>query len=183
MKSEPLRNLLDPKENSSIYITGGVIMRTFEELQEIANNNGVSVIDNYHFDSRRIDGLCCDDTIAIASHLENSSQKVCVLAEELAHYYTASGDIIDQSNPNCRKQELDGRIMAYKQLVSLDDLISAHKNYCQNAHEVAEFLGVTDEFLQDTLNYYKSKYGCYTIVGNYIISFDPVISISEYNIG
>lgn len=154
-------------------------MNVYEELQDIACNDGIEVVDDYPFNSDRIDGLYCDNVIAIASHLKNSSEKACVLAEELGHHYTAVGNIIDQSNDENRKQEIRGRVLAYNQLVGLTGLIDAYKNHCQNAHEVAEYLGVTDEFLFDTLEYYKSKYGCCKKVRNHIIFFEPTIAIME----
>ena len=43
-------------------------MKTYEELQEIARQQGVDVIDNYTFTSERIDGLYCDSTVAISKN-------------------------------------------------------------------------------------------------------------------
>ena len=47
------------------------------------------------------------------------------------------------------------------------------------AAETAEYLGVTEEFLNDALTYYKSKYGVYVSVDNYIIMFEPNIAVAE----
>lgn len=44
---------------------------------------------------------------------------------------------------------------------------------------LAEELGVTEEFLNDALTYYKSKYGVYVSVDNYIIIFEPNIAVAE----
>ena len=154
-------------------------MNTFEELQEEACKDGIDVIENYPFTSDRISGLYSDSTIALSKNLKNTAEKTCVLAEELGHHYTAVGNIIDQSAVENRKKEMYGRIWAYNKQVGLTGLINAYKNHCQNSSEVAEFLGVTDEFLNDTLSYYKSKYGCHTQVDNYIIFFEPNIAIME----
>ena len=116
--------------------------------------------------------------IAIRKNM-TETEKVCVLAEELGHYYTAVGDILDQSSPANRKQELRGRIIAYKRLVGLRGIIEAYNHHCQDISETAEYLGVTEEFLNDTLTYYKNKYGMYTTVDNYTVIFEPSIAVLE----
>lgn len=154
-------------------------MNTFEELQEEACKDGIDVIENYPFESDRISGLYADYTIVLSKNLKNSAEKACVLAEELGHHYTAVGDIIDQSTVENRKQELYGRVWAYNKQVGLTGLINAYRNHCQNAHEVAEYLNVTDEFLADSLDYYRSKYGCCTQVDNFVIFFEPNVAVME----
>ena len=154
-------------------------MNTFEELQDEACKDGIEVIENYPFTSDRIEGLYVDSTIALSKGLTTCAEKSCVLAEELGHHYTASGDIIDQSTAENRKQELRGRIWAYNKQSGLSGLLSAYKHHCQNEHEVADFLGVTDIFLKDALVYYKNKYGQYTQLDNYIIFFEPAVAVME----
>ena len=58
-------------------------------------------------------------------------------------------------------------------------IVDAYKNHCTSIAESAEFLDVTEEFLNDALNHYKSKYGKYVIVDNYAIFFEPNIAIFE----
>lgn len=72
-------------------------MNTYEELQDKACKDGIDVID-YPFNSNRIDGLYCDGTIAIRKDIETSAEKACVLAEELGHYYTSHGNIINMND-------------------------------------------------------------------------------------
>ena len=154
-------------------------MNTFEELQDEACKDGIDVIENYPFTSDRIGGLYIDSTIALSKSLTTCAEKSCVLAEELGHHYTASGDIIDQSHAENRKQELRGRIWAYNKQIGLSGLLNAYKHHCQNEHEVADFLGVTDMFLKDALVYYKNKYGQYAQLDNYIIFFEPAVAVME----
>ena len=111
-------------------------------------------------------GLIDGKNIAIKSDLTEKEKK-CVMAEELGHFYTGSGNILDQSSVSNRKQELQGRIHAYNRLVGLMGIIDAYKNHCLNLAESAEHLDVTEEFLMDALSYYKSKYGKYASVDNY----------------
>lgn len=116
--------------------------------------------------------------IAINSSLAEQEKK-CILAEELGHYYTGTGDILDQSSVTNRKQEMRGRIFAYNRLVGLMGIVDSYNHHCQGLAESAEYLDVTEEFLTDALKYYKSKYGKYAAVDNYIIFFEPTISVLE----
>ncbi len=102
------------------------------------------------------------------------TEKKCVLAEELGHYYTTVGNILDQSNSSNRKQERKARIMAYNKMIGLVGLISAFKAGCRSRFDTAEYLGVTEPFLEDALDYYRSKFGLCTKVDNYIVYFEPV---------
>lgn len=116
--------------------------------------------------------------IAINNKLTEKEKK-CILAEELGHYYTGAGDILDQSCASNRKQELHGRIYAYNKLVGLMGIVDAYKNHCANISETAEHLDVPEDFLKDAICHYKSKYGKYAIVDNYVIFFEPNIAVLE----
>lgn len=101
------------------------------------------------------------------------------MAEELGHYYTGYGNILDQSSASNRKQELHGRVYAYNKLVGLMGIINAYKNHCMSISESAEYLEVTEDFLQDALSYYKNKYGKCATIDNYVIFFEPNIAVLE----
>lgn len=53
-------------------------------------------------------GRIYNNRIAIR-HDMSSVDKTCTLAEELGHYYTTTGDIIDQEDTSNRKQEYRAR--------------------------------------------------------------------------
>ena len=111
----------------------------------------------------------------------NSTQKACVLAEELGHHYTTVGNILDQSITENRKQEYRARVRAYRRAFGLAELISAYKYGCRNRYEIAEHLNVTESFLIDAIAHYKTQYGTYTKVDNYLIYFEP-LGVLELNI-
>ena len=67
-------------------------MNTYEELQDAACKDGIDVID-YPFGTERIKGLYCDGTVAIRKDIETQAEKSCILAEELGHHYTTTGNI------------------------------------------------------------------------------------------
>ena len=64
-------------------------------------------------------------------------------------------------------------------LVGLMGIVDAYKNHCTSISESAEFLDVTEEFLNDALSHYKSKYGRYAVIDNYAIFFEPYIAVLE----
>lgn len=110
----------------------------------------------------------------------SETEKKCILAEELGHHYTTVGNIMDQTKVENRKQERRARIWAYNKMISLSDLVNSYKGGCQNRYEIAEYLEVTEEFLQECLNYYQEKYGLCAKQNNYIIYFDPLGVLKLY---
>lgn len=154
-------------------------MTKYEMLLDVAEKEDVIVEETSHFSGTRIKGLYCDNHIALNKDIQTEAEKACVLAEELGHHYTAVGDILDQSSAANRKQELRGRLVAYNRLVGLRGIIDAYNHHCQGLYEAAEYLGVTEEFLSDTLTYYKNKYGMCATVDNYAIIFEPSIAVLE----
>jgi len=150
-------------------------MIAYEELlMESAGNGIIAKEKNLPISKGRIKG----NRIAISQGLPEREKK-CILAEELGHYYTGVGDILDQSISANRKQEARGRIYAYNKLVGLMGIIDAYNNRCQSLYESAEFLEVSEEFLKEALEYYKSKYGKCVTVDNYTIFFEPYIGVFE----
>lgn len=152
-------------------------MNTYERLQEEACEDGIEVVD-YTFESDRIKGLYCDGVVAIKKDMD-STQKACVLAEELGHYYTTVGNILDMSVPVNRKQERQARLWAYNKQIGLQGLIRAYEAGCQNRYEVAEYLEVTNEFLAECIECYRQKYGVGTTVDNYYIMFIPYLAVGK----
>lgn len=116
--------------------------------------------------------------IAIKHDLDETEKK-CTLAEELGHYHTTVGDIIDQSSAANHKQELRARLWSYNKLIGLHGIISCYKTGYQTAYDMADHLGVTEEFLQEALQCYRSKYGVCVGFDNYIIYFEPCLSVLE----
>ena len=72
-----------------------------------------------------------------------------------------------------RKQERQARLHGYNRLIGLAGLIEAYEHGCQNRYEIAEFLEVTEEFLEECISCYRDKYGIYKGIDNYVIYFIP----------
>jgi hypothetical protein len=119
-------------------------------------------------------GLYCNGVIGISKRIETTSEKLCVLSEELGHHHTSCGNILDQRKVTNNKQEKRARNWGYEKLVSLEKLITAYKSDCKNRFEIAEFLDVTELFFDDAITHYKEKYGMYHEFDKYLIYFDPL---------
>ncbi len=155
-------------------------MDSFEILNQEAKENGIHVIP-YSFKSERIKGLYCDRTIAINDSINTTAEKACILAEELGHYHTSSGNIISQSTIENRKQEHRARLWAYNRQITLTKLIDAYKHGCQSLYEIAEYLGVTIAFLNEAIDCYRQKYGVSITVNGYNIIFIPNLMVGKIN--
>ena len=153
-------------------------MNNYECLEDEACKDGIEVV-NCRFDSLRIKGLYCDKMIGINIDIDSSNEKACVLAEELGHHHTTVGNILDMTDIGNRKQERQARLWGYNKLIGLSGLIKAFEAGCQDRFEVAEYLGVTDEYLCECLDTYRDKYGVGVTMDDYYIMFIPHLAIGK----
>ena len=128
------------------------------------------------------DGLIRGTRIAIRKDIEAQAEKSCVLAEEIGHYRTSSGNILNQNKVESRKQEYRARLYGYNLKIGLAGLIRAYEAGCGNLYEMAEYLDATEEYLKEAIDCYKSKYGLCTSIDNYIIYFEPLAVIKLISI-
>ncbi len=153
-------------------------MNKLEQLEQEAFEDKVK-IHNYYLGEETLKGIYIDGNIAINTSVNTSTEKVCTLAEELGHHYTSVGEILDMSDAGNRKQERQARLWGYNKLIGLSGLIKAYEAGCQNRFEVAEHLGVTDEYLCECLDTYRDKYGVGVTVDDYYIMFIPHLAIGK----
>lgn len=142
-------------------------------IEDYIFNNGIELI-NYNFKSDSIKAMCSDNIIALSSKVTDTKEKICILMEEIAHIKINTGDI--SNNP---KEELKARAIAYDTLIGLDGIIASYKYGCITKYDMAEFLEVTEVFLEEAINWYKSKYGVFTIWKDYKIRFIPTLSVTK----
>lgn len=146
-------------------------MNNYEELLDTACKEDIYVIEKASFSSHS-SGLINGDVIGLNAELKTDTERACVLAEELGHFYTSTGDIIDQDNVSNRKQEHKARLWAYEKMITFEKLIDAFEYGCRNTFETAEYLGVTEAFLKDSIQYMSDKYGNFIQYKGYIFNLD-----------
>jgi len=148
----------------------------YEALLEEAHQEGLVVKEKpLKYNNGRIKGK----RIAIRQDIETNTEKTCVLAEELGHHHTSVGNILDMSDVRNRKQERQARLWAYNKLIGLSGIIEAFEHGCQSRYEMAEYLEVTEEFLEECVECYRNKYGIGTTLDNYYIMFIPNLNVGR----
>jgi hypothetical protein len=144
----------------------------YEALLREAHKHGIYVIEKRM--PPRIKGLYADRVIFLNKE-QSIISKACVIAEEIAHYHTSVGDILDQSDIRNRKQELRARQWAYQCMIPLDRIVQAHHSRISGRYDLADYLGVTEEFLQAAIDRYTAKYGLSVWADDHhIVLFDPL---------
>lgn len=145
----------------------------YNALLNEANAEGISIKERPF---KTYDGRIKGKDIYLRKDM-NTAEKSCVLAEELGHYYTTVGDILDMNVSENRKQERQARLWGYNRVIGLFGLIRAYEHGCKDKYEIAEYLDVTEEYLEDCIDCYRDKYGKHKIVDNYTIYFIPNLMI------
>lgn len=150
---------------------------TYEDLIKESAGYGVTVKEK---PLKAYKGRVKGNRIAIKKDLNNTTEKRCVLAEELGHYYTTIGDILDQSKTENRKQEKRARRWAVDKLIRVEQFIDAFNAGVHNRAELAEFLEVTEDFLEMAIDHFKGIYGCSHTIGEYTIVFSPLYVFKKF---
>ena len=95
-------------------------MNAYEALLDEACDTGLTVKEKpLKYNNGRIKG----NRIAIRQDIDTEKEKACVLAEELGHYYTSVGNILDMTVPENRKQERQARLWGASAMGKKDNAI------------------------------------------------------------
>lgn len=148
----------------------------YEELLNEADSQGLIVKEKpLKYNNGRIKGK----RIAIRKDIDTTTEKACILAEELGHHYTTVGNILDLEDPANRKQERRARLWGYDRLIGLHGIINAYEAGCRSSYEIADYLGVTEEYLQECIGAYREKYGTGARIEEYYVMFEPRVAVGR----
>lgn len=147
----------------------------YTELLKEADSSGLIVKEA---PLQSADGRIRDRRIAIRKGM-TETKKACVLAEEIGHFHTATGDILEQTSIQNLKIERAGRLYAYNRMIGLTGIIKAYEHRCHTRSEMAEYLEVSEDFLLEALECYRQKYGVSCQIDNYVIFFEPSLAVME----
>lgn len=113
---------------------------------------------NFHFKEdmpEGLSGLISDNNVYVNIALP-FDRIYSTLAEEIGHYETAPGDIIDQSHPFNRKFESLGRKWGYKKLIPYEKLQTfIESREVIHSYELAEEFEVPDDIVDEVINMYR----------------------------
>lgn len=155
-----------------------IILNKLEKLEQEAFDAKVKV-HKYDLGDDGLKGLYLNGNIALSDKLETTAEKACILSEEMGHHYTSFGNLLNPSSQQSCKQERQARLWAYDQQIGLKGLVNAYEKNCRSRHEIAEYLEVTEAFLEDAIHCYRDKYGTSAIIDNYYITFIPELSVGK----
>lgn len=153
-------------------------MTKYEAALQEAADKGLVVAEDVPFTSD-VDGLVIGDVIGLSRRLRTYKEKACVLAEEIAHHETNTGDILDQSDSGNSQQEYRARMRAFDRLVGLAGIVTCFKAGDRSLWEMAEHLEVTEDFLKEALAAYRNRYGDGVALDDCWIRFEPYLDIVE----
>ncbi|WP_143314951.1 hypothetical protein [Clostridium sp. HBUAS56017] len=155
-------------------------MNQFEQLLAESEKENIIVIEK-NFKSKA-KGLCKGNKIGLSKKLTTTAEKSCVYAEELGHYYTTIGNIIDKSIIKNRKQERVARSIAIEKLCSIEKMVEAIKNGAIDRYEVAEYLTITDKFFDEAIQYHRQKNGILCECNGIMLYFEPNFGVLRNDI-
>lgn len=107
-------------------------------------------------------------------------EKAWAVTEEIGHFETSVGDIIDITDMGNCKQERQARLWTYNDRIGLMGIIKAARHHCAGSFEIAEFLDVPEERLIEAVEEYRGIYGRSIALDNYMIRFEPALEVYEY---
>ena len=148
---------------------------TYEELLQESLEQNLIVKE---MDLPGYKGRIYKNRVAIRKNM-TTAEKSCVLAEELGHHHTTVGNILEQTDVSNCKQERLARLWAYNKQIGLSGIIQGYRAHCRSRYDLAEYLEVSEDFLQEALEYYREKYGVYTELDGYVIYFEPCLIVME----
>jgi len=99
-------------------------MNIYSKLLVEAEKNKMTISEK-RFKSKA-KGLIYGNKIGISKALSTEAERACILAEELGHYHTTHGNIINQAILGNKKQERKARMWAHEKLIPLTSILEAN---------------------------------------------------------
>lgn len=153
-------------------------MNLYEQWLQKADDIGLSVVESVPFESQA-KGLICGDCIGLNQDLETTTEKACVLAEEVIHSQINVGNIRDQRLPGSTWQERKTRKILHRNLANVRTIAYLLKIGCKNPNEIADKLGITEELLLEAIRGYKEEYGVFIPLEDDVLFFEPTLYLKS----
>ena len=134
-------------------------MKTLDELQRMAEAENIPVVDKYiHSETVGAMSVCDDDgdcIIAIdESKVSSSADRKVKMAHELGHCVQAAFCNRHSTLDNIGKHEYKADKWAAQQIIPYDEMITACKQGCTEAWQLAERFDVTEDFVRRSFQIY-----------------------------
>jgi hypothetical protein len=158
-------------------LKGVVGIQYFEDYAKL---NAIEVIDR-ELPCKKLKGLYVDRTVVLKPGM-SSVERCCILAEELGHYATSKGNIVDYRVQRSRDQEHLARFWACERLITFRKLQESCCRCWPCMSALASFWNISDEFLRNACACFKKEYGCELLTqdNEYRISLNPFSVAKAY---
>lgn len=93
--------------------------------------------------------------IVILNPTETQAEMACLLSEELGHFHTAPFKTLSYETIEDAKAEARARRWAHRRILPPVRLLNALQAGIRERWELADYLGVTEEFLEETFADYR----------------------------
>lgn len=146
------------------------MIKSYDELLDIAYQKGLTVFEDVPLNYKQR-GLIFIDTILLSDRLKTLKDKRAVLAEEITHFDTNTGNIL-----NNRYEEIRAHRALIKGNISLRELLDAiiDCNYSASYNSVAELLDVPEWLFKEIYNLYSALPFRDMTYRNCKITFNPI---------
>lgn len=154
-------------------------LEPYDSLLELAKAMGLKVVERAPI---KADGRIQSNYVFLSEKLETTPEKLCTLTEEVGHALNNTGDINDQTIVFNRQQELKARKFCYEFLTPLMKIVDAILYFGDEAtkYNVAEYLNVTEKFLNEAINHHRRKNGNIKVdLGMVFVVFYPEFKVYE----
>ena len=95
-------------------------------------------------------------SMIIVQPTRTQAELACLLAEELGHHFTAPGRVLRYRNASDLRAEATARRWGYRRIISVDRVIKALHAGLRARRDIADYLGVTEEYLEEAIEYYRT---------------------------
>lgn len=144
-------------------------MTAYEKLIIDAERLGATVIE---MDLEGETGYCLNEALFINKNL-SEKQKYWILSEEIGHFKTTFGNILNLNDIRNKKLENVARSESIERVCSLVHIVNAIKQGANDRYEIAEYLSITDNFFDEAIKYHRLKNELFCECDGVVLYFEP----------
>jgi len=135
-------------------------MELSEQLYDDAKRSGIEIsIEKAPFETKHVKAMYLNilgKPIILIQPTKTQAELACLLAEELGHYHTEPCRVLRYRSINDLRAEAAARRWGYRRIISLDRVIKALRAGLRERCDIADYLGVTEEYLEEAVEYYRT---------------------------
>lgn len=124
-------------------------------------------------------GIIDDETVYLNPR-QTKTQLASTLSEEIGHYLTSAGNILDQESLETKKQERKARDVGATLVVTPENILKCYENGYETIESCADFLGITKETFTNAIDYYRRKDGAIMTENKDVIVFNIDNTVKVY---